>query len=67
MNYRANAITEFTDLAKQYPEYSFGKLLFSFMQKLGSKNDVSLSFLWDISDEDFYTTIEKSRDNEKEL
>jgi len=60
MNYRNEALRQLQELARQHTDYSAGDILFTALQKLALQKGVSLSFLREISDEDFYTQIEKT-------
>lgn len=57
------------EFSKESPDLKFGELLYSILRKpmLDSKPDgVSLSWLTEIEDKEFYTAIERAINNEKE-
>lgn len=61
MNYKANCHEELKQFSKENDSYSFGDILFSFLQKIAVENNNSVSFLRDITDEQYFTLIEKTR------
>jgi len=67
INYRNITIAELKEFALENPNYSFGDLLFSILQPVALHNNKhSLNWLRDISDEQFFTFVEKAREIEKE-
>jgi hypothetical protein len=64
MNYRNLNILKFKELNEVSPkDYSFGALLYSFLRKpvLWEKPEEGcLSWILDISDEDFYSALERA-------
>lgn len=63
MNYKNNAIRELQDFAKEFPSYTFGELLYS---TLRLTNVTKISDLLTLSDEDLFSAIEKTKQEEKE-
>lgn len=61
MNYKANCHEELKQFSKENENYSFGDVLFSFLQKIAVENNKSVSYLRDITDEQYFTLIEKAR------
>lgn len=66
MNYKNEALRTLQDLAKECPTYSLGDLLYACFQKSATKNNQSLNFLRQISDEDLYTDVEKAIKREQD-
>ena len=69
MNYIPLTIDKLKDLMKEYPEYSFGELLHSFLREgilKGKPDGKSTTWLMDIEDKDFYTAIDRAISAEKE-
>lgn len=63
MNYRNNAIRELQDFSKEFPNYTLGELLYSILRL----NNISkISDLLTVSDEDLFSSIEKTKQEEKE-
>ena len=60
MNFRNEALRTMQEIANRHPKYTLGDVVFACFQKLAVKNDTSLSFLREISDEDLYTQVEKA-------
>jgi|Laugrespbdmm15sd_2_1035082.scaffolds.fasta_scaffold00111_6 hypothetical protein len=63
MNYKNNAIRELQDFSKEFPEYTLGELLYS---TLRLTNVTKISDLLTLSDEDIFSAIEKTKQEEKE-
>ena len=63
MNYSSVIRVELDKYAEQFPEYSFTQILYSVLTTLKVKNK---SELYSVTDEDFYSAILKSIDNERE-
>lgn len=61
MNYKANCHEELKQFSKDNPEYSFGDVLFSFLQKIAVENNNSVHFLREKTDEEYFTLIERTR------
>jgi hypothetical protein len=61
LNYKANCLEELKQFSKENDTYSFGDVLFSLIQKLAVENNTSVSFLREVTDEDYFTLIEKIR------
>lgn len=67
MNYKNESIRELLKFGQEFPDYSLGELLFSVLQPVSLHNGKgSLSWVTEISDERFFTFIEKAREVEKE-
>jgi hypothetical protein len=64
MNYKNTCLQELKDMSKDNEDYTFGDLLFSFLQPIATEKGISLSFLRNIEDVKYYTLIEKSRERE---
>ena len=65
MNYKANCHEELKQLSKENPEYTFGDVLFSIIQRLAPGKGSSVAFLRNTTDEEYFTLIEKTREKEK--
>jgi|688.fasta_scaffold333631_3 hypothetical protein len=63
MNFKNNALRELQNLSKDFPEYSLGEILYSALRLTGAKK---ISDLIRLSDEEIFSTIEKSKEKEKE-
>lgn len=63
MNYKNNAIRELQDFSKDFPSYTLGELLYS---ALRLTNITKISDLLLVSDEDLFSAIEKTKQEEKE-
>lgn len=63
MNYKNNAIRELQDFSKEFPSYTLGELLYS---TLRLTNVTKISDLLTVSDEDLFSAIEKTKQEEKE-
>lgn len=63
MNYSSVIQIELANFKKKFPDYTFAQILYSVLTTLKVKNK---SELFAISDEDFYSAIFKSIDNERE-
>ena len=63
MNYKNNAIRELQDFSKEFPNYTLGELLYS---TLRLTNATKISDLLLLSDEDLFSAIEKTKQDEKE-
>ena len=67
MNYKNITIRELLDFSNEYPNYTLGDILFSVLQPVAlANNKSSLHWIRDISDEQFFTFVEKAREIEKE-
>lgn len=64
MNFKNNAIRELQDFAKEFPEYSLGELLYSAIRLTNAKK---ISDILLLSDEDIFSAIEKTKQEEKEI
>jgi hypothetical protein len=65
MNYKANCHQELKEFSKDTPEYTFGDILFSVLKSVAPGRGSSMAFLRDITDEEYFTLIEKTREKEK--
>jgi len=63
-NYKNNALREFSEFSKQFPEYSVGEILYSTIRMMSVSK---LSELLDKTDEEVYTSINKAIESEKEV
>jgi hypothetical protein len=61
LNYKANCLEELKQFSRENDSYSFGDVLFSLIQKIAVDNKTSVSFLREVTDEDYFTLIEKIR------
>jgi hypothetical protein len=61
LNYKANCLEELKQFSRENDSYSFGDVLFSLIQKIAVENKTSVSFLREVTDEDYFTLIEKIR------
>lgn len=69
MNYKPITIDKFLELADEFPNYSFGELLHSFLRGnmlKGKPENKATSWLMEIDDKDFYTAIERAISSEQE-
>lgn len=64
MNYKNNAIRELQDFSKEFPNYTLGELLYSILRLT---NITKVSDLLTVSDEDLFSAIEKTKQEEKEI
>jgi hypothetical protein len=64
MNFKNNAIRELQEFAKEFPEYTLGELLYSALRLTGASK---ISDTMKVSDEDMFSAIEKTRQEEKEV
>jgi hypothetical protein len=64
MNFKNNAIRELQDFSKEFPEYTLGELLYSALRLTGASK---ISDIMKVSDEDIFSAIEKTRQEEKEV
>ena len=63
MNFKNNAIRELQDFSKEFPDYTLGELLYSTLRLTGV---TKISDLLTLSDEDIFSAIEKTKQEEKE-
>lgn len=63
MNFKNNAIRELQDFSKEFPNYTLGELLYSTLRLTNVKK---LSDLLQLSDEDIFSAVEKTKQEEKE-
>jgi len=64
MNYKNNAIREVQEFSKEFPDYTLGETLYSFLRLL---NIQKLSDLLQLSDEDIFSAVERAKQEEKEI
>lgn len=63
MNFKNNALRELSTLSKEFPEYTLGEVLYSVIRLTGAKKTSELLL---ISDEEFFSAIEKAKQQEQE-
>lgn len=63
MNFKNNALRELPILAKEFPDYTLGEVLYSVIRLTGVKKT---SDLLTLSDEEIFSAIEKAKIQEKE-
>ena len=56
MNFKPLVITKIKQFSKEFPEYTFGQMLYSIL----SKENFKLSTLLDLDDEELYSMVERS-------
>lgn len=69
MNYIPLIKNKLDELSKVAPDLSFGDLLYCILRKTSLEqkpDDVNISWLTDIKDKDFYTSLEKALKTEEE-
>lgn len=68
MNYRKIATSELQSYIKENTDLTIGQIVLSIVNQRNDDNsEVSdKEWLFNVSDEDFYTAIEKAKDNERE-
>lgn len=64
MNFKNNAIRELQEFSKDFPEYTLGELLYSAIRLTSAKK---ISDIMLLTDEDIFSAIEKTRQEEKEV
>jgi hypothetical protein len=64
MNFKNNAVRELQEFAKEFPEYTLGELLYSAIRLTSAKK---ISDIMLLTDEDIFSAIEKTRQEEKEI
>lgn len=72
-DYRYTAINTLTQYAEEFPEMSFGEMLYTFLKKSNLEEDVKMGtemreilLSKKISDKQFYQSIEKALKDERE-
>ena len=65
MNYRNIAISELSETANRFPKNSIGQVILSIIKKRENKDISVQEWLFTVSDEDFFTAIEKANQAEK--
>jgi hypothetical protein len=63
MNFKNNAIRELQSFSKEFPSYTLGELLYSALRLTDAK---TISDLLTLSDEEIFSAIEKTTQQEKE-
>jgi hypothetical protein len=66
MNFRYFIEEKLTEFKKDIPEYSFSQTVLSALKSMDNFENFTKSDLLSISDEDFYTALEKSLKKEKQ-
>jgi hypothetical protein len=66
MNFRYFIEEKLTEFKKEIPEYSFSQTILSALKSMDNFENFTKSDLLTISDEDFYTALEKSLKKEKQ-
>ena len=66
MNFRYFIEEKLTEFKKEIPEYSFSQTILSALKSMDNFENFKKSDLLSISDEDFYTALEKSLKKEKQ-
>ncbi len=66
MNFRYFIEEKLTEFKKEIPEYSFSQTVLSALKSMDNFENFTKSDLLSISDEDFYTALEKSLKKEKQ-
>lgn len=66
MNFRYFIEEKLTEFKKDIPEYSFSQTILSALKSMDNFENFTKSDLLSISDEDFYTALEKSLKKEKQ-
>lgn len=64
MNFKNNAVRELQEFSKEFPEYTLGELLYSAIRLTSAKK---ISDIMLLTDEDIFSAIEKTRQEEKEV
>ena len=65
MNYRNIAISELNETANKFPQNSIGQVVLSVIQKRDNKDISVQEWLMNVTDEDFFTAIEKANQAEQ--
>ena len=65
MNYRNMAISELNQTAEKFTENSIGQVILSVIQKRENKDISVKEWLFSVTDEDFFTAIEKANQSEQ--
>jgi hypothetical protein len=63
MNFKNNAIRELQMFSKEFPNYSLGELLYSSLRLTDAKK---ISDLLTLSDEEIFSAIEKTKQQEED-
>jgi ribosomal protein L14E/L6E/L27E len=66
MNFRYFIEEKLTEFKKDIPEYSFSQTILSALKSMNNFENFTKSDLLTITDEDFYTALEKSLKKEKQ-
>ncbi len=65
MNYRNIAISELNETTKKFPSYSIGQIILSILKRREDKDVSVQEWLMEVTDEDFFTAIEKANQAEQ--
>lgn len=63
MNFKNNALRELQNFTKEFPDYTMGEVLYSFLRLTGAKK---ISDILELSDEEIFSSIEQATYQEKE-
>lgn len=66
MNFRYFIEEKLTEFKKEIPEYSFAQTILSALKSMDNFSSFTKTDLLTITDEDFYTALEKSLKKEKQ-
>lgn len=66
MNYTQFTLQKLTEFSIEHPEYTLGQLIYSALATYKEDTVFTKSDLFDISDRDMYTCLEKAIKREKE-
>ena len=66
MNYRPLLINKFKEFEEEFPNYTFGELMYSMFTHSNIKGKIVKSDFLKVTDQDFYTMIEKAIEKEKD-
>lgn len=65
MNYRNIAISELGEIAKNFPQNTIGQVILSVIKRRSNKEISVQDWLFNVTDEDFFTAIEKANQAEQ--
>lgn len=65
MNYRNIAISELMETANRFPDNSIGQVILSVIKRRENKDISVQEWLFSVTDEDFFTAIEKANQVEQ--
>ena len=66
MNYRNIASSELNDFLKEFPELTVGQVILAVLSQKEDSEQSLREWLFNVSDEDLYTAIEKAKANERD-